>query len=165
MGRTLGRAVTLAAGLAAVAAAAPPSADAVTCSANVAVAPLLRAEGLSEPGGDIVISCPHQMSDVPTLDNVNVPLVNITVFLNTNVTSRVLATSVGGTAPFFSEALLILDEAGSGSVPLAPCQTASGVCQNKGNGTGSGYYVGQPGSNGNVNVFQGTVNPAPVPTS
>lgn len=163
MGRTLGRAVTLAAGLAAVAAASPPSADALTCTASSSVPLLLRAEGLSEPVGDIVINCQSQAGDAPTANNVTIQPVNVTVFLNTNLSSRVLAPSVGGTAPFFSEALLILDEAGSGSVPLAPCQTASGVCQNKGNGTGSGYYVGQPGSNGNVNVFQGTGNPAAAP--
>jgi hypothetical protein len=162
MGRTLRRAVTLAAGLAAVLAASPPSVEALTCTANVAVPPTLRGEGLTEQAGDIVLNCPNDGTP-PTSNQANVPLVNVTVFFNTTVTSRVLSS---GAPPFFSEALLILDEAGTGhGVPLAPCQTASGVCQNKGNGVGSGYYVGQPGSNGNVNVFQGTVNPAVAPNA
>jgi len=98
--------------------------------------------------------------------------VNIQVFLNTALTSRLLTTSTSGNV--YSEALLLLDEPQPAN--QFACSNASTICQNFGNGTGNsatGYYgggttgsstalcavgvpvaiIGCPGNN--RNVFQG----------
>jgi len=119
-----------------------------------AVTPLLRAEGLTELVGDLVLTCtggtptPAPAPGIPGV----IPPVNIQLFLNTSVTSRLLANP-------WSEALLLLDD--PAPAPGVPghfsCETTSGVCVGIGNGTGSGYYgagpSGTPGNN--KNVFQG----------
>src|SRR5262245_22483277 len=122
---------------------------ALTCSANAAVPPALRGEGLTELVSDILLSC---TGGTPTASGVAVPAVNIQVFFSTTVTSRSLSGS-------FSEALLLVDEPGSGlpsapSVQL-PCQTVDGVCSIVGTGTGAGTYSGAAGR---PNIFQGTVS-------
>src|ERR1700724_2693343 len=77
------------------------------CATNVSVTPTLRAEGYTEETGDITISCTG--GTAPALGSV-IPTVNITVFLNTAVTSRLLPqTSVSNN---ISEALLLIDEPG-----------------------------------------------------
>jgi hypothetical protein len=63
--------------------------------------PLVRAEGYTELLGDILLSCTGGDPAQPFLTNFQ-------IFLNTNVTSRLLSANV-------SEALLIIDEAGSNS--------------------------------------------------
>jgi len=104
-----------------------------TCGVtNGAVTPTLRAEGYTEQTGDIVIVCSGgQVLPSNTgvtaggvTTGVPIPTANITVFLNTVVTSRLLPTA---TSPNASEALLLVDEPGSGlngygpSVPQIPC--------------------------------------------
>src|SRR5271166_6388475 len=79
--------------------AVPASAQAaVTCGSSVTVTPIVRSQGLTELVGDLVLTC---TGGTPTLAGNPVPAVNITVFLNTNITSKVLGTQVAGaTAPY-----------------------------------------------------------------
>src|SRR5262245_51036499 len=72
------------------------------CFANGGVSTPARSEGLTELVGDLVLNC---IGGIPTAPGVSIPPVNIQVFLNTALTSRLLiATS---TTQQFSEALLI----------------------------------------------------------
>lgn len=86
--------------LASVASAQVGQTPAFQCVANAGVPPLVRAEGLAELVGDVVLNC---TGGTPTQLAVEVPKVNIRVFLNTNVTSRLLDGS-------WNEALLMIDE-------------------------------------------------------
>jgi len=78
------------------------------CSTNVTVTPNLRGEGYTEQTGDITLTCTGGVT--PSIGSV-IPAVNITVFYNTQVTSRLLPTSASSS---ISEALLLIDEPGSG---------------------------------------------------
>jgi len=80
------------------------------CTANAAVPPIVRAEGLTELVGDLTLNC---NGGTPTLNGANIPLSNVTVFLNTNLTSRIVGSGS------LSEATLMIDEpnAGVASVP------------------------------------------------
>jgi hypothetical protein len=71
------------------------------CSTSVSVVPIVRAEGYTELVGDIQLTC---NGGVPTTPGQLVPQANITVFLNTNVTSKLTS---GG---LYNEALLLIDE-------------------------------------------------------
>lgn len=120
---------------------------AFSCFANAGVPPLVRAEGITELTGDILLNC---TGGTPTPAGQPIPAVNIQIFLNTAVTSKI----VSGTN--LTEALLFLDDPGPQNLTnpqQAPCTTA--VCTNFGNGLGNSYYVGQNTTNTNVNVFQG----------
>lgn len=131
------------------------------CVANAGVPPVVRAEGITELVGDLVLNC---TGGVPTQAGALVPASNIEIFLNTNITSRLLSLS-------WSEALLLMDEPHSTlnpSVPLLACGAAGtnelannpGVCQAYGTGNGRNVYAGTaagPFGNPNArpNVFQG----------
>jgi hypothetical protein len=119
---------------------------AFSCFANAGVPPIVRAEGITELVGDLILNC---TGGTPTPAGQPIPAVNIQIFLNTPVTSKLVSGST------LTEALLFLDDPGPQNLAnqtQAPCLTT--VCTNVGNGVGSGYYVGQ-GSGTNVNVFQG----------
>jgi uncharacterized protein (TIGR03437 family) len=99
--------------------------QALTCSTNVRVTPAARAEGQSEPTGDITLSC---TGGNPLAANTAIPQVNIQVLLNTAVTSRLLP---AGNANGISEALLLIDEPGSGlpsTVPNFGPQASQSLC-------------------------------------
>ncbi len=85
------------------------------CTASVAVPPVLRAEGLTELVGDIVLTCTGGAT--PTVGAL-LATANFTVSFGTNVTSRLLNynlyPSSSVTSPNTSEALLLIDEPGSG---------------------------------------------------
>jgi hypothetical protein len=99
-----------------------------SCNASAAVPPFLRAEGLTELTGDIVLTC---TGSGPS------GFANFTVFLgNTTVTSRILDTT-----SLASEALLLIDEPG----PVAGTPLSTSV-----------PFVTTPGAAGQ-NVFQGTI--------
>jgi hypothetical protein len=149
--------------------------QALICQANASVPPLVRAEGLTELVGDVTLIC---TGGIPTQAGAIVPQTNIRVFLNTNITSRILATTGN-----FSEALLMIDEPHSTNNPTTPLRlcgengtnevnnTAAivnpGTCVIFGTGNGSGVYSGSTGGtpisvlggnyalNGRPNVFQG----------
>ncbi len=108
------------------------------CFANGGVSTPARAEGLTEIVGDLVLNC---QGGVPAAFGAVINPVNIQVFLNTALTSRLLTTSTSGNV--YSEALLLLDEPQPAN--QFACSNASTICQNFGNGTGnssSGYYGG-----------------------
>ena len=128
----------------AVTASAQPNAP-FQCFANGGVSTPARSEDITALVGDFVLNC---VGGVQTALNALIPSVNIQVFLNTSLTSRLMTTSSSGTQ--YSEALLLLDEpapgnqfacVGSGNTPT--------VCNGWGNGSGvttSGYYgSGTPG--------------------
>jgi len=106
------------------------------CTASVAVPPQLRTEGLTELIGDIVLAC---TGGSPLPSGSTVPTANITVSLGTNVTSRILTTgsTQGGITQNISEALLLIDEPGSG-IPLPANQTGLSI-----GGQGIGPAAGQ----------------------
>ena len=72
------------------------------CVANAGVPPIARAEGVAEEVGQVIINCTGGAS---TLGQNNIPSINVQIFLNTNITSRLLDST--GTR---SEALLLIDE-------------------------------------------------------
>src|SRR5579859_3502709 len=67
--------------------AAPLSAQ-VTCTANAPAPTILRVSGNTEPLGDYVVTC---TGGVPTPAGSPVPQMNFSLFLNTNLTSKVTA--------------------------------------------------------------------------
>ena len=88
-----------------------------TCAASVAVPPVLRAEGLTELVGDIVLTCQGGAVVAPGT-SLALNTANVTVSFGTNVTSRLLTNSFSGTtnpleAGNTNEALLLIDEPGS----------------------------------------------------
>jgi len=85
----------------------------LTCATNVSVTPTLRAEGYTEQTGDITLTCSGGANQ-PV--GSQIPAVNIQIFLNTAVTSRLLGNpgNVTGGSSNASEALLLIDEPGSG---------------------------------------------------
>jgi len=108
----------------------PPTGQPLTCTTtNGSVTPTLRADGYTELAGDIVISC---SGGNPAALGSTIPTVNITLFVNTAVTSRLLASS--GNA---SEALLLIDEPGSGLTGYGPLVPQT-VCSSSAAGAGPG---------------------------
>ncbi len=139
--------LALFAGLAGAQVTGPGSTGAFTCSANVAVPPQLRSEGLTDLIGDIVITCSGGQLPPPGTAGTAIPTANFVVSLQTNVTSRIIGS--GG----LSEALLMIDEPGSalagpvqGSGPTAPQITCT-VAQGAGPG-GCPEVVSGPTTNG-----------------
>src|SRR5258708_40305552 len=93
----------------AVTASAQPNAP-FQCFANGGVSTPARSEGITELVGDLVLQC---TGGAPTAPGAQIPQVNIQIFLNTALTSRLLSTTACGVNPC-SEALLLLDEPGPG---------------------------------------------------
>jgi hypothetical protein len=144
-------------------------APAFTCVANAGVPPIVRSEGVTELVGDLILNC---TGGTPTPLGAAIPLSNIQIFLNTNVTSRLMNSAN------LSEALLTIDEPYPTSQPPVPSSaqsvfnapTTQLACQANGTscgitgvgvvaGTGpvgaSGPYNGTPG---HYNIFQGFQN-------
>lgn len=117
----------------------------VQCTASVTSTPTLRSEGLTELIGDFVFNCTGGQV-LPT--GTNLPQTDLTVTLNTDLSSRLLA--VDGS----TEALLMINDplpvVSSGSTATAQvlCNNALG-CVAKSDGLG-GIAAGSP------NVFKGT---------
>ena len=106
----------------------------LTCSTNVTATPALRGEGFTEQTGDITISCTGGPAPVASTTGeggalTQISPVNFTIFYNSIVTSRLFSTTTG-----VSEALLLIDEPGSGlggDGPMTPqklCLTPTTVC-------------------------------------
>ena len=144
-------ALALVMGLGLASAQVPP----MTCTANAAVPPTLRGEGLSELVGDIVIDCVNGIPTPATTPATNVPQVNFTVFLNTNITSRIYDTSNT------SEVIMIIDEPGTTTNPigLVTCAVTSG-CTFPGTSPSAGVAGPFPqygNSASRPNVYRGIV--------
>jgi hypothetical protein len=109
--------LALFAGLASAQVAGGGGTGQLVCNSVAQVTPLLRSEGVTELVGDIVITCTG--GTVPAA-GAAIPTANITVSLTAPVTSRIM--NVGGTTPNDnrSEALLLIDEPGSGLPALVP---------------------------------------------
>jgi hypothetical protein len=139
----------------------------LSCTANSAtVTPQLRSEGITELVGDIVLIC----SGGPDLAvGAAVPQVSITVYLNTNITSRLLG---NGSVSSASEAVLLLDEPNSGlqgygpqvnynvcTTPATGCTATVGTVSytNPVSGVVGTYSVAQVGGLPAPNVYQGVV--------
>jgi len=142
----------------------------LTCIASGANPTQLRAEGLTEKTGDVLITC---TGGTPTdaFPNV-VPTSNIQIFLNTSLTSRILVSSTQA-----SEALLLVNEPQPATQKV--CLVGNADCNMYGqggviatdpyntgtlahNGTGQAYnvYQGQQVTTGSV-TFNGVPIDAP----
>lgn len=132
-------------------------------AANASVTPTVRAEGITELVGDIVLDCTGGTYVTP---GAQIPQANITVFLNTQVTSRLLG--VGGVTNA-SEAVLMIDEPNSGLQGFGPAQGFN-YCLTPGSGcieyasavqaNGTQVPVTTPGGTAvGQNIFIGVVNP------
>jgi uncharacterized protein (TIGR03437 family) len=109
-----------------------------TCVANAGNPVIVRTEGITELVGDLLLQC---TGGTPTAAGATVPQTNVTVFLNTQVTSRLLPNG-------FIDALLLIDD---------PAPNAQKACVKVGScpipGTdGVNTYNGQP------NIFLATGN-------
>ena len=91
-------------------ASAAEQVPAFQCVANAGVPPIIRAEGIAELVGDIVLNCnggfpaAYKDKDGNVLGPASIPLINVQIFLDTNVTSKLLDSNNA------SEALLMIDE-------------------------------------------------------
>jgi hypothetical protein len=110
-----------------------------TCIAT-AVPTLVRSEGVAELVGDVVLDCG---GGIPTAAGAPVPRFNVQVFLNTNITSRILE------APF-NEALLLIDEPAEANQRVC----TPGPCIPLGTGLAGGVNYSGPFSP-EKNVYQG----------
>ncbi|MDQ6677375.1 MAG: hypothetical protein M3Z09_08780 [Acidobacteriota bacterium] len=109
------------------------SAQFVGFTCNATATPFdMRAEGITEQAGDIVLSC---TGGTATPLGSQIPQVNITVSLNTNITSRLL----GGSSNL-TDAVLLLNEPVPGNQSFCPASgsTAVNQCVEYGFGTGGG---------------------------
>jgi hypothetical protein len=93
-----------------VTASAQVNAPAFACTANAGVPPIVRSEGVTELVGDLILNC---TGGTPTPNLEPIPLSNVQIFLNTQVTSRILS---GG----LSEATMLIDEPYPGGQPPVP---------------------------------------------
>jgi hypothetical protein len=95
------------------------------CIANAGVPPTVRYEGFTELVGDLTLNC---TGGTPTPAGQVVQPVNISVSINTNLTSRLLSGTLATTA--WSEALLIIDEPHSAvqvARPILNCGNAGAL--------------------------------------
>lgn len=131
----------------------PQPAGSLSCVAS-AVPPIVRREGLTELTGDILLTC---TGGTPTPANSPVSKTNVQIFLNTNITSRLISGSS------FSEALLMIDEPWPASGTQIPgvLPTPSGTGTQRmcalgqdilGTGDGASTYNGSTA--GSCNMFQ-----------
>jgi len=138
---------------------------AFNCTANAGNPTIVRAEGLTELVGDMLLNC---NGGTPTLLGAAIPLSNVTIFLNTNITSRLIGGSL-------SEATLMIDEPHpdptvaipNNSVVLPPAGSPlQNLCTENGQGNScpeTGTFVGVPSQSPYAtqpNVFSGQQNSA-----
>ncbi len=133
-----------------------------SCTASAANPPLVRAEGVTELVGDVVLSC---TGGTPTPAGTPIPLSNISINLSANITDRVDAAGL-------AESLLVIDDAyPSAPYPTtAPRNPVSGTqllcaanggthCDITSTGVASGIAGGDyDGTTGHFNVFQGIMS-------
>ena len=120
----------------------------VQCIANSAVPPTLRSEGQTELVGDIVLNC---SGGTPTPAGSTIPQANITIFLNTQVTSRLYNSSNQ------SEAILTVDEPTPGQTSAGQTCTSISGCTATAVGAGNPLNQNLP----NANEFKTSFNVIP----
>jgi len=137
------------------------------CTANAGSPPFVRSQGLAELVGDIIIDC---TGGTTTAGGAQVPAQNISITLNTNVTSKLTATTTtAGLTANMSEALLIVDEPSSAANPTRPLLNCGqngadngpqgpGVCSLISTGNAAQAYDGTVGST-SFNATAGTNRP------
>jgi len=94
---------------------------AFTCNTTGASPNIVRSEGVAELVGDVILNC---TGGTPTKAGKEIPLSNVQVSLNTNITSRIVQTSSNA-----SEALLLIDEpypSANGVAPQSPTAAQQG---------------------------------------
>ena len=110
----------------------------LTCFAAPSSVPIVRTNGIAERVGDILVVC---MGGDPAQSSV----VNFQVFLNTDITSRVLNKDLPHPA---AEAILLVDDPGSpmSTVPVIPCPASQMLLSTCPAGTNAyqGVYAGAP---------------------
>jgi hypothetical protein len=135
-----------------------------TCSATTGVPNIIRSEGLTELLGDLVLNC---TGGTFTPAGQAIPLQNVQVSINTNITSRIVG------PPNVSEALLMIDEPFPSVNPVPSNQVPNGtqavgqlgcLADNNTNcaiisvGAGIGATGSYNGTAGHYNIFQGVQN-------
>jgi Galactose oxidase, central domain len=130
-----------------------PGTSPLSCNANGGAPLVVRADGLAEAAGDLILNC---TGGTPTPAGQPIPQYNVTLNLNTNVTSRLLPQ--GGER---SEALAMIDEPFPANpvpptvllLPSQPsqilCKPLGSTCAETGTGGAPSPYQTQP------NVFVG----------
>ena len=120
-----------------------------SCVSNAGVPPIVRAEGMAELVGDLVLNC---TGGVPTPAGETVPQANVQIFLNTNITSRL-------TSDPWSEAMLMIDEPGTAAQRYCSQNggcSVTGVGSNIAGNDGIADGVDYDAASGSApNVFQG----------
>ncbi|MGO9008907.1 MAG: hypothetical protein ACLQPN_02305 [Bryobacteraceae bacterium] len=137
----------------------------MTCVAGTAVPPQLRTEGYTELVGDITLDC---TGGTAPLDGAAIPQANIVVNLQGIITSRLIASTAA------SEALLVIDEPGSGLTGVGPaesqflcttpaigCQAVVGTVTNAG-GAATAPVLPTTTTTPAQNVFEGVTNGSQV---
>jgi len=131
----------------------------VTCNASTTPT-LVRAQAYADFVGDYSLQC---TGGTPTTPGAIVPTVNVTVFLSTNITSKLTAGSTG----IFDEALLIFDEPNTPTNPNRPilnCGNGAGAPDNGVSAAGVCEIIAPspqiggafPGSPNPANTYDGT---------
>jgi hypothetical protein len=140
------------------------NAQTFSCQATAGVPNIIRAEGITELLGDLVLNC---TGGTPTPGGQPIPLQNVQISINTNITSRIVS------SPSISEALLLIDEPFPSAFPI-PAGSVPAVGQTVGQlgcladnntncaitsvGVGIGAAGSYNGTAGHYNIFQGVQN-------
>ena len=130
----------------------------LTCTAQAAATPSIRAEGVAELVGDVLVLC---NGGTPAAANENLRQVNFQIFTqpSINITSRLLAGAGTGN---FSEAILFIDE------PQPGIQTLCGSTDYPYSvppGSGTIVISGNCGAHAGTGTGIGTYNPTVTATS
>jgi hypothetical protein len=133
----------------------------VNCTASVSTPLLALSAGDTEAVGDLILTC---TGGIPTPAGLQMPQVNFTIALNTNLTSRVTSDSK------YSEALLLFDEPNSAEDapqhPVLNCgqngapdngPLGPGICAALSDGNPADSYDGSPNTYGTGKCLAGAV--------
>ena len=131
-----------------------------SCQATAGVPNIVRSEGVAELVGDLVLNC---TGGTPTVSGAAIPLQNVQISINTNITSRIVDPTTNA-----SEALLLIDEPFPAAAypPATPAvgQTVGQLacvannntnCAITSTGPGIGAAGSYNGTAGHYNIFQG----------
>jgi hypothetical protein len=126
----------------------PAQAQSLSCTSASTYPRAVRAEGAAEPLGDVVVTC---TGGTPTSEGSPIPLINLQVSLNTNLTSRKLG---NGNAV---EALLLIDDPVAGPSNTIGSQLVASSSPNTASAPATGFGAYNGGLSGRPNVFVGQI--------